>query len=51
MGWIVLALIALGLGSLVALTLVRIARDSDRVARRAHRELDPFSEATTTRGS
>ena len=53
MGWILLGLIGFALGSLIAYTLIRIAGDSDRAARRAHRKLDaldPFAEATTTRG-
>jgi hypothetical protein len=45
-----LGLIGLGLGMLVAWTLIRMAGDSDRAARRTHRKLDPFAEVTTTRG-
>jgi hypothetical protein len=44
-----LGLIGLGLGMLVAWTLIRMAGDSDRAARRTHRKLDPFAEITTTR--
>ena len=51
MGWIVLTLVGAGLCFLIALTLVRLGRDSDRAARRAHQDLHPFAEATTTRGS
>ena len=47
-GWLALALIGLGLCFLVALTIVRVSQDADRAARRAHRKLDPFEEATTT---
>ena len=49
MGWIILGVIGLGLVVLLALTLVRIAGDSDRAARRTHKKLDPFAEITTTR--
>jgi hypothetical protein len=49
MVWIILGVIALALAVLVRLTLVRIAGDSDRKARRVDRKLDPFAGATTTR--
>jgi len=50
-GWIVLVVVGFGLCALVAWTLVRMAHDSDRAARRAHRTLDPFAEITITKGS
>jgi hypothetical protein len=47
--WILLALVAWGLGGLIALILVRMAGDQDRAARHAQKSLDPYSDVTITR--
>jgi hypothetical protein len=47
--WILLGLIAWGLGSAVALILMRIAGDEDRRARHAQKTLDPYCDVTITR--
>jgi hypothetical protein len=47
-GWMTLAGLAVGIGWLVTFTLLKIAADNDRAARRAERELIPFSDVTVT---
>jgi len=48
-GWMTLAALAVGIGWLVAFTLMKVADDNDRAARHAERELVPFSDVTITR--
>jgi hypothetical protein len=47
--WIVLGLVAWGLGVLFVLLLLRMAGDQDRNARHAQKNVDPFSDVTITR--
>jgi len=49
MEWMALAAVGLGIGWLVTFTLMKVADDNDRAARRAERELIPFSDVTITR--
>ena len=47
-GWITIALIAVGICWLVTFTLLKMADDNDRAARHAERKLIPFSDVTVT---
>ena len=46
--WILLGLVAWGLGLLVAMILFRMAGDQDRAARHNHKLLNPHSDVTIT---
>ncbi|MEP6942063.1 MAG: hypothetical protein ABI981_03965, partial [Betaproteobacteria bacterium] len=46
--WILLGLVAWGLGLLVAMVLLRMAGDQDRAARHNHKLLIPHSDVTIT---
>lgn len=46
--WILLGIVAWGLGLLVALVLFRMAGDQDRAARHNHKHLIPHSDVTIT---
>ncbi len=46
--WILLVLVAWALGVLFVMILLRMAGDQDRAARRAEKELDPYSDITIT---
>jgi hypothetical protein len=47
-GWITIAVIALGISWLVTFALLKMADDNDRAARHAERKLIPFSDVTVT---
>ena len=46
--WVVLGIVAWGLGSVVVFALFSMARDQDRAARRAEKRLIPYSDVTLT---
>jgi len=46
--WILLGLVAWGLGLLVALILFRMAGDQDRAARHSQKQIIPHSDVTIT---
>jgi len=48
MTWILLGLVAWGLGTVVVLALFRIAGDQDRAARHEQKRMDPYSDVTIT---
>jgi hypothetical protein len=48
LGWILLALVVWGLGTVVVLALFRVSGDQDRAARHEQKRLDPYSDVTIT---
>jgi hypothetical protein len=46
--WILLGIVAWGLGLLLAMVLFRMAGDQDRAARHNHKQLIPHSDVTIT---